>query len=214
MKVTDKRLPVDACRPAREPLGKAARAISSGGLVVFPTSGLYGLGGDATRPEVAQRIFAIKRRPPDKPVLVLVKDRQMAKSVTREIPDIAYRIMDAFWPGDITLVLKAAAGLPEILTAGTGRIGIRLPRHPVAAALLQKLDFPLTGTSANISGSPGCASIRDLGPRVTQAVDGILDAGDLAGGAGSTIADVTGKIPVVLREGRVSLEDIESVWNR
>lgn len=213
MRATTKKIEIDSAQPARESLLKAARAVLSGGLVVFPTSGIYGLGGDAMRPEVAQRIFAIKKRPPDKPILVLVKDRKMAESITWKIPDMAYRIMDAFWPGGVTLVMKADESLPGILTAGTGRIGVRLPRHPVAAALMEQLNCPLTGTSANTSGLPGCSRIAELDLAVADGVDCILDAGPLRGGSGSTIVDVTGSQPVILREGVVSAVEIYRALN-
>lgn len=199
---------IDAQTPAENLLRPTVSLLHKGGIVVFPTTGLYGLGGDATRSEIVERIFHIKQRPLDKPVLILVKSLQMAASLVREIPAAAEAVMKAFWPGGVTLIMEAAQSLPPSLTAGSGKIGIRLPRHPVAAALLDMLDSPLTGTSANVTGEPGCSRISDLNPRIASLADGILDAGPLKGGIGSTIVDVTGPEPVILREGTIPAGEI------
>ena len=119
--------------------------------------------------------------------------------------------MDHFWPGRITLVFKAAADVPSYLTAGTGKIGIRLPGHPAAAALLRVLPTPLTGTSANLSGKPGCRRIEDLENQIAGSLDLILDAGTLNGGIGSTVVDVTIEPPKILREGEVSGAEIMTI---
>ena len=120
--------------------------------------------------------------------------------------------MDKFWPGRVTLVFKAADTVPHYLTAGSGKIGIRLPGHPVAAALVESLGAPLTGTSANLLGKPGCRRIDDLDPYLVQQLDAVLDAGPLKGGAGSTVVDVTQDIPTVLREGEISKNEILTLF--
>jgi L-threonylcarbamoyladenylate synthase len=116
--------------------------------------------------------------------------------------------MDQFWPGRITLVFEAEDTVPQYLTAGTGKIGIRQPEHPVAAALVKALEGPITGTSANRSGKSGCHRVADLDPRLARKLDLILDAGSLKGGSGSTVVDVTEAIPRILREGEVKEEEI------
>ena len=186
----------------------AAAVIRQGGIIAFPTRCLYGLGADAFNPEAVDRIFKIKQRPPNKPLLVLLDDPQRLKSLITHISVAAKVISERFWPGRVTLVFDASAQVPNYLTAGTGKIGIRLAGHPVAAALAGATQGPITGTSANVSGSPGCHQIRDLTPEVTEQLDLILDAGPLKGGRGSTVVDVTGKIPRVLREGVVSEKEI------
>ena len=178
--------------------------IQNGGVVVFPTTGLYGLAADATHPAAIEKVFAIKRRPSNKPLLILVPDRDAISNLVQEIPPAAERAMASFWPGKLTLVFKASTGILPSLTAGTGHIGIRLPVHPVAQALVRAVGRPITATSANLSGQSGCSCIADLEPAVTESVDLILDAGPLEGGAGSTILDVTCDPPIVLREGAVS----------
>ena len=186
----------------------AAGVIRQGGVIAFPTRCLYGLGADAFNPEAVERIFKIKRRPAEKPILILIDDPVRLKRLVTTVSGTATAIMDRFWPGRVTLVFDAREDVPDYLTAGTGKIGIRLAGHPVAAALARSLQGPITGTSANVSGRPGCHQIKDLQPEVTEQLDLILDAGPLKGGRGSTVVDVTGEVPRVLREGVVSEKEI------
>ena len=116
--------------------------------------------------------------------------------------------MNRFWPGDITLIFEAQESLPQNLTAGTGKIGIRLPQHPIAIALTKAVQNPITATSANLAGLDGCSRTADLDRLLTDNVDLILDAGTLQGGSGSTVVDVTLTPPVILREGAVPASDI------
>jgi L-threonylcarbamoyladenylate synthase len=119
--------------------------------------------------------------------------------------------MKAFWPGRVTLVFDARDTLPVLLTARTGKIGVRLPGHPVAAAMLRQINGPVTGTSANLSGHPACSRLADLDPRIAGRVDLVLDAGALQGGVGSTVVDVTEHPPKILREGEVTASQIRRV---
>ncbi len=178
--------------------------IRRGGVVCFPTRCLYGLGADAFDRNAVERVFEIKKRSKAKPLLVLIPDRDVLPAIAQEVSPAAVRIMDKFWPGKVSLVFKAQKRVPDNLTAMTAKIGIRLPGHPVAAALAEKVGRPITGTSANLSGQPGCSRIEDLAAGVLECVDMILDAGPLKGGIGSTLVDVTQNPPLVLREGEVS----------
>ena len=189
----------------------AAALIRKGGVMAFPTRCLYGLGADAFNPDAVNRIFEIKQRPAKNPILILIDDPNRLKSLVTHISEAAKAISKRFWPGRVTLVFNASAKVPDTLTAGTGKIGIRLAGHPVAAALARAIQGPITGTSANVSGFPGCHQIEDLQPTVTKQLDLILDAGPLKGGHGSTVVDVSGDIPRVLREGVVSKKDILSI---
>ena len=193
---------------------EAAGVIREGGVIAFPTRCLYGLGADAFNPEAVERIFKIKRRPAEKPILILIDDPVRLKGLVTIVSGKATAIMDRFWPGRVTLVFDAREDVPDYLTAGTGKIGIRLAGHPVAAALARAIQGPITGTSANVSGQPGCHQIEGLQPEVTEQLDLILDAGPLQGGKGSTVVDVTGEVPRVLREGEVSMHDILSIGGR
>ncbi len=204
---------VDPGRVAPDIIREAADIMGSGGVVVFPTTGLYGLGADIHNPEALDRIFQIKQRPIDKPLSVLIGEGDDLKGLVRHIPHQAALIAKRFWPGKVTIVYETEASLPERLTAGTGKIGVRLPGHPVAAALLRSLSFPITATSANLSGQPGCSQVVDLPPRVIDGVDLVLDSGPLMGGVGSTVVDVTIDPPRILREGMVSTADILAAIN-
>ena len=199
------------CHPdAPDPgiIAAAAAVVKSGAVICFPTTGLYGLGADATNPDAVKRVFEIKQRQPDRPVLVLVNSVDQLKDLVVRVTPVGQDLMTRFWPGKLTLVFEADRSVPDALTAGTGKIGIRLPGHPVARALVSELNCPLTGTSANISGKPGCHRISDLSESITSNVAMVIDSGVLEGGAGSTVVDVSSGEPVVLREGFIPADAI------
>ncbi len=199
---------IDPMNPDMALVHEAEGIIRRGGVVVFPTRNLYGLGADALNVKAVERVFQIKKRPDHKPISVLIKSIKDLNRFVSEIPDGAFKIMEAFWPGKITLVFKARREIPDILTAGTGKIGIRLPGHPVAAALVNLLNHPITATSANFSGMEGAHQISDLPEEMVDMVSLILDAGPLKKGTGSTVVDVTTDPPKVIREGEVSFDDV------
>ena len=185
--------------------------IRKGGIIAFPTSTLYGLGADANNPRAVERIFDIKGRQAHHPLLVLIRDRTCLSELVREIPPKAVLLMEAFWPGGITVVLHAGERVSNRLTGNTGKIGVRVPKHPVAAAIVAQLEGPMTGTSANLSGRGGCSDIACLEEQVSAQLDGVVDAGPLQGGRGSTVIDVTIDPPRILREGTISEQQIQSV---
>ena len=182
---------------------ETADVIQRGGVVAFPTRCLYGLGADALNPVAVDRVFDLKQRPAQNPILVLIDRRSVLEQLVKSIPAVATALMDHFWPGRITLVFEAADRLPVNLTAGTGKIGIRMPGHRVARALVKAVNSPMTGTSANLSGRPGCPHIKKLEPQLAHGLDLILDAGRLKGGVGSTVVDVSAGDLKVLREGEI-----------
>lgn len=194
-------------------LRRAADVIRAGGVVVFPTAGLYGLGANALNEAAVRRVFAIKRRPADNPVLVLLAGLVDMERLVRTIPPCARPLL-TLWPGGVTLVFEAAETVPAALTAGTGRIGVRLPAHPVARALSERFGGPITGTSANLSGRPAASRGCDLDPMVCEAADLVLDAGSLAGGPGSTIVDASGPTVRIIREGAVPAARIHALLER
>jgi L-threonylcarbamoyladenylate synthase len=202
---------IDGRYPRQDTILEAAGIICSGGVVVFPTTSLYGLAADAFNPAAIEKVFAIKQRPLDKPILILVPDVRDILVLVQHIPPAAERIMTALWPGNLTLIFKAGSGLSPILTSGTGKIGIRLPVYPVARLLVRAAGSPITATSANISGQAGCSRVTDLDPSVAASVDLILDAGPLKGGAGSTILDVSQDPPVLLREGAIPVSTLSKI---
>ena len=205
---------IDCEHPEPAIIQDAATIIKQGAVIAFPTRCLYGLGADAFNADAVDRIFEIKQRPSQKPILVLIDQRIQLEGLVSHISPAATRIMDRFWPGGVTLVFEAGGSVPHHLTADTGKIGIRLPGHPVAAALVGSLGRPLTGTSANISGEPGCRRIDELKPQLAQQLDAVLDAGPLIGGTGSTVVDVTDDMPRILREGQISGKKILNLIQR
>jgi len=189
--------------PRRDYLLETVDILKAGGIVAFPTRCLYGLGVDAMNARAVDRVFQIKQRAPDKPLLVLVAGSYEIEKLVEDIPETAIKIMDRFWPGRVTIVFKAAASLPHNLLGQTGKIGIRVPGHPIAEALVKAFGGPITGTSANLSGQAGCFRVDDFDPLLVEQMDRVLDAGPLKGGAGSSVVDVTGENPVILRVGEV-----------
>jgi len=194
--------------PEPEAIARAEAVIRAGGAACFRTRCLYGLGADALNAAAVERVFEIKQRPADMPLLVLISRSAQLAELAERVPPIAQLLMERFWPGRLTLVLDARQQLPTRLTAGRGKIGIRLAAHPVARALAEAVARPITGTSANLSGGSGCRQIAELDPRIARQVDLILDGGPLKGGVGSTVVDVTGEAPLVIREGEVSKPEI------
>jgi len=206
-------LSLDPESPDQGTINKAAWLLRQGGLVVFPTSTLYGLGAHAFATRAVDRIFQIKRRPPQNPLLILIGHLGDLSPLVKAIPKVATRLIKNCWPGGITLVFEAVHTLPPNLTGHTGKIGIRLPGHPVASALVKAVEGPITGTSANLSGKVGCTAISNLDRQVRDQVDLILDAGTLGGGKGSTVVDVTIDPPRVLREGTLPIEMLRPLFS-
>ena len=192
-------------------LNEAAQGIREGQSIIFPTSGLYGLGVDAANEKAVERIFQIKKRATDKPILLLIHDPAILEQVVAVIPSAAQKLIDRFWPGDLTVIFPANESVLDRLTAGTGKIGVRQTAHPVARMLIEKVGRPITGTSANFSGSPGYASVDAMPSELMVSVDWVLDVGFLTAGVGSTIVDVTVSPPKVLREGRISSKVLQTV---
>jgi len=195
---------VAATEPEPWVIADAVKVLKKGGLVVFPTTGLYGLGADALNPAAVERVYRAKQRASAKPILVLIAEIPELKKLCTEVTKTAAGLMGLFWPGRLTVVVKARPDLPGVLTGGTGKIGIRMSRHPVARSLVKAFGGPVTATSANLSGQKGCAAVAKLDPGITGAVDLVLDAGPLKGDIGSTVVDATTERPVVLREGAIS----------
>jgi L-threonylcarbamoyladenylate synthase len=204
---------IDPQDPDPELIREAAGVIKQGGVIVFPTRCLYGLGADAMNPGAVERVIEIKQRPQDNPILVLIHSKKQLELLVEKFPPPAAAIMAAFWPGRVTLVFDARETLPDLLTAQTGKIGVRLPGHPVAAAILREVKGPVTGTSANISGRPGYNRLTGMSPQIAGRADLVLDAGTLQGGVGSTVVDVTEEPPRILREGQVTAGEIMGSLN-
>jgi len=201
--------------PAKEAIKEAASVIQAGGTIAYPTRCLYGLGSDVFNAAAVKRLYSIKQRSAQKPILILIDHIKQLERLVTQVPEVAADIIRQFWPGKVTIVFEAGAAVTPDLTGGSGKIGIRLPGHPVALALVRAVAGPITGTSANLAGRPGCHRIGDLEPQVARQLNLILDAGPLEGGRGSTVVDVTsGNRPIVLREGVIPARDIMALFER
>lgn len=179
--------------------------IKAGGVIVYPTDTFYGLGADPGNAAAIRKLFTIKGRQLDRPILLLIKDAGQVRKWAAEIPLPAEELMRRHWPGPLTLVFKAKKQVLPELTAGSGTIGLRVPGSVVTVQLLAFLGTALTGTSANASGGPSPRTAEEAKEAVGNAVDLILDGGMTAGGRPSTVADVSAGKVVVVREGAVKL---------
>jgi len=204
-------LSVDPTSPDQHTIRKAAALIKNGGLVVFPTSSFYGLGTSAFNAEAVDKVFRVKKRDSKKPILVLIASLAQLDPLVEAIPRLSRRLMEAFWPGSLTLVFHASALIPSSLTGYTGKVGIRLANHVAALSLVRAVGHPITGTSANVSGQGGCHAVSQLDVHIRDEVDLILDAGTLPGAKESTVVDVTADPPGIIREGAIQAEEIRAV---
>ena len=188
----------------------AADTLLSGGVVAYPTETFYGLAVDIRIEEAVERLFSVKKRPSGRPVLILIASVELLEQYVTRIPQITPRLMETFWPGNLTLVFEAAPRVSPLLTGGSGKIGIRLSSHPVSTALARAIQGPISGTSANISGQPACRKARAVLKCLGREIDMILDSGKTAGKVGSTVIDVTVSPFRILREGVVTRNQLES----
>lgn len=192
---------------------EAAQAVLGGGVIAFPTDTLYGLGASLHCEEALKRVYEIKGRDPPKPLLLLVADIESLSPLVAEISGVARRLMGAFWPGPLTLVFQASDNVPRVCLGGGKTVGIRLPNSAVALALLKEVQVPLTAPSANLSGDPEPTSAQQVAANLGDRVDLILDGGPCENSRPSTLVDVTGSQPKILREGRISYETLKPLFS-
>jgi L-threonylcarbamoyladenylate synthase len=183
--------------------------ILRGGVIIYPTETFYGLGADATNNQAILRIFDIKGRNFGNPISVIIGSKHDLQIIIRESTPVAEKLMNAFWPGPLTIVFKAKESISPLLTAQTGKIGVRLSANEIARQIAQKSGRPLTATSANLSGMPECANAEEAIKQIGNKIDTVIDAGATAGGVASTVIDVTCTPPRILREGTISQKSIE-----
>lgn len=204
---------------AQESIEAAARLLMAGRLVAFPTETVYGLGADASNPSAVARIFAAKGRPSTHPVIVHLPSIEHLERWAREVPEAARRLARAFWPGPLTLILKRARGVPDAVTGGQDTVGVRVPSHPVAKALLAAMAkdddgrrlIGLAAPSANRFGRLSPTSAEHVRAELQGKVDMILDGGRCEVGIESTIVDCSGARAVLLRPGKIRAQDIARV---
>ncbi|WP_423223003.1 L-threonylcarbamoyladenylate synthase [Candidatus Amarolinea aalborgensis] len=190
---------ISADRPGA--LAQAVAVLRAGGLVAFPTDTVYGVGAHAYLPAAIARLYTAKVRPEGKAIPLLLGDAADIERVSCDLPPLTQRLMDAFWPGALTLVVPRNPELPDIVTAGGPTVAVRLPDHPVPRALARALGAPLAATSANLSGQAEAASAADVMAQLAGRIDLLLDGGRCPGGVPSSVVDLTVQPPVILRQG-------------
>lgn len=191
----------------------AAALLKEGQLVAFPTETVYGLGADALNEEAVKYIFAAKGRPADNPLIVHVADKSQLDDLCEVTPE-AEKLMDAFWPGPLTILLKKKTAVPDITTAGLPSVAVRCPDHPVALALLKESGVPVAAPSANRSGRPSPTTARHVYEDMNGRIAMILQGGDCRVGVESTVLDMTNDVPCILRPGAVTREMVAKVLGK
>ena len=202
-------LEINPLKPHDALIRRAVLVLQAGGVVAFPTETFYGLAVDAMNGGAIERIFAIKGRAFSNPIALIAGDKSGIGALVAEIPAAAQRLMQGFWPGPLTLLFSASPRISPRLTAGTGKIGIRISSHPIAAGLAMRLGGPITATSANLSGAPECSNAAEVLANLGDRVDLVIDGGATPGGKGSTLLDITADPPVCLREGAITRLNIQ-----
>ena len=189
----------------------AVQVLQNGGLVAMPTETVYGLAANALDPDAVSKIFAAKGRPSDNPLIVHIASMEQLPPLVRTISPTAKKLMDAFWPGPLTLVFPASDVIPPIVSAGLTTVAVRFPSHPIAQKLILSSGLVLAAPSANTSGKPSPTTAQ----RVLEDLDGkievIIDGGQVEVGLESTVIDVTGDIPIILRPGKITQEMAENI---
>jgi len=195
----------------RRQIERGIEVLKKGGVIAFPTDTVYGLGADAFNAGAVDRIYDIKGRPRDRQFPLLIADIGSLAVLAGEIPGMARFLAGRFWPGGLTMVFPVAPSLPAHLAGGPG-IAVRIPDHPVCLALIRGLGKPVIGTSANPSGQQAALTAVDVRQQLEDRIDWIIDGGRCPGGKESTVVDVTGKAPVILREGILPAHEIEIAY--
>lgn len=194
-----------------ESIEKAGKIIAGGGLVAFPTETVYGLGASAYMEESVKKIYAAKGRPSDNPLIVHIASRGDIDMLTKDCSAQARALIDAFMPGPFTIILKKSSKIPDTITAGMDTVAIRFPENPTAQRLIRAAGVPIAAPSANISGKPSPTEARHVIDDMTGRIDAIIDGGSCDVGVESTIVDASGSVPVLLRPGGITYENIKAV---
>lgn len=195
----------------KQALQNAGEVIKRGGLVAFPTETVYGLGGDALNPESSKKIYEAKGRPSDNPLIVHIADMDKLGAITKEVPNAAKKLAEAFWPGPLTMIMQKSDQVPLQTTGGLQTVAVRMPSHPVALEFIRSAGGYVAAPSANISGKPSPTKAKYVAQDMNGRIDLIIDGDGVDIGLESTIVDLTGEVPMILRPGYITLEMLEQV---
>ena len=201
----------DGRKESREALREAGKIIREGGLVAFPTETVYGLGGDALNPESSKKIYAAKGRPSDNPLIIHIADMEHLGRIVEEVPKSAYQLADAFWPGPLTMILPKSEEVPYQTTGGLDTVAVRMPSHPVALEFIKEAGGYVAAPSANLSGKPSPTKVKYVVQDMDGRIDMIINGDGVDIGLESTIVDLTGEKPMILRPGYITEEMLNDV---
>ena len=199
---------------SEEDIQQAAEIIREGGLVAFPTETVYGLGADALNPEAVGKVYAAKGRPSDNPMIVHISSKDDLERLTFEITEDIKKLADVFWPGPLTMVVPARPVVPRVTTGGLDTVAVRMPSDMTAAALITSSGVPIAAPSANLSGKPSPTTARHVIDDLDGRIDAIIEGGDCQVGIESTVVDMTGSIPAVLRPGIITREQLSAALGK
>lgn len=192
-------------------LKRISKVLRDGGLVVFPTETVYGLGANGLNKRACKKIYEAKKRPSDNPLILHIAQEDQLKELVSEVPDIAKKLMKNFWPGPLTLIFKRSKKVPDEATGGLETVAIRMPSHKIAKKILKEVNLPIAAPSANLSGRPSPTITEHVVEDLEGRVDIIVDGGHTVVGIESTVLDVSVYPPIVLRPGKITLEDLREV---
>lgn len=186
--------------------------LKEGGIVVFPTDTVYGLGASISIGRAVEQVYQVKQRPRNMALPLLLADKSQIEEVAKIVPQVVWLLADRFLPGALTLVLPKSESVSDMVTGGDKTVAIRIPAHPIPVALIRGVGAPIVGTSANLSGQPSALTAEDVHTQLGDKIDLIIDGGRCPGGLESTIVDLTGETPVILREGAISREELSNAY--
>lgn len=190
-------------------LEKAAKLIKQGKIVVFPTETVYGIGSNGLDEQAVKKLYNVKQRPLNKPISLLVSNMEMVDMIAKDITEIEYKIMEKFFPGPLTIILKKKEVVPNIVTSGKDTVGVRMPSGEIARKLVELAGVPIAAPSANITGEPSGTNLQEIKKHFEGKVDYFIDGGESEIGVSSTIVQVVDGKPQILRQGHITLEQIK-----
>lgn len=188
-----------------------ANIIKHGGIVIFPTETVYGIGVNGLDEEAVKKLYKVKKRPEDKPISLLVSNMDMVNQISKDISEVEYKLMETFFPGPFTIILKKRKNVPDIVTANQDTVGVRMPDNETTRKLIEYAGVPIATPSANISGKPSGTNMKEIMKDFDDKVDYYIDGGESKLGVASTIVKVIDEIPHILRQGTITKEEIEKV---
>lgn len=210
-KINTKTIKVDSKAFEKQDIRQGAELIKAGKMVAFPTETVYGLGANGLDPKAVANLFLAKGRPQDNPLILHVHSIDQVRGLVEDISEEGEKLMKMFWPGPLTLLFQKSKLIPEIITAGLDTVAIRMPNHPVALELIRASGLPIAGPSANSSGKPSPTMASHVETDLAGKIHMIIDGGSTGLGLESTVLDLTGPRPIILRPGGITLEDLQKI---